>query len=79
MQIPDYTKGYHKIGTTYGLATRGTSATAPEQLYVYTGTDADRPILLHGWHGYHAAQRMELTKRQARELISLLLDAVLEA
>jgi hypothetical protein len=69
---------YHKIGTTYGLAQRKTSVTAPEQVYVYTGPDADRPVIVHGWVGYSIPQQMELTKRQARELIGLLLDAVLE-
>ena len=52
---------------------------APEQVYVYRGPDKDRPVIIHGWYGYRASVKCELTQRQAVELITLLVDAVLVA
>ena len=70
--------GYHKIGQTYGLAQRKMDDTAPEQVLVHVGPDADRPVIMHGWVGYRVPMKMELTYRQTRDLIGLLTDALFE-
>lgn len=71
--------GETKIGTTHGLAgtvNGDTGFRRPEQVYVYATDDAVRPIAIEGWVGYNIDQRLELTKRQAKDLIPLLLEAV---
>lgn len=72
--------GLTKIGTTVGLAAdtceRGGK---PEQVYVYIkDEDAVRPVLIEGWVGYGIDQKLQLTRRQAKELIPLLLEALLQ-
>lgn len=74
--------GETKIGTTFGLSGTGASGVRhmgprrPEQVYVYTNDDEHRPIAIEGWVGYSIDQRLELTARQAKELIPLLVEAV---
>lgn len=68
-----------KIGTTKGLAGTidGTNGPRrPEQVYVFMTEDDIRPIAIEGWVGYKIDQRLELTERQAKELLPLLIEAV---
>lgn len=68
-----------KIGTTFGLA-HPTDPGSPEQVYVYVAPeDRDRPIVVEGWVGYGVDSRLTLTRRQAQDLIPLLLSALLDA
>ncbi len=72
-------KNYTKIGTTRGLSQLGMSNDSPEQVYVWIDKDEDahRPILIEGWHGYQVPMKMLITRDQAKELIPVLLDAVI--
>ena len=63
------------VGATQGL-THPCSDTEPEQVYVYTQPDCDRPILIEGWKGYSVPQRLRLTKLQAHGLRDLLNEAL---
>lgn len=66
-----------QIGTTTGLAQSGCHENgAPEQVYVFVVEDDDRPIAVEGWVGYSIPQRLHLTRRQARELAPLLIEAL---
>lgn len=74
--------GLRRIGVSFGLSHPCPDEESPEQLYVFIDergegvANPDRPIWIEGWIGYGIPQRMKLTKRQARDLLPLLVDAV---
>lgn len=72
-------RSWTQVGTTFGLAA-GAAEGSPEQVYVFSADeDPDRPIVVEGWVGYGVDSRLNLTRRQAQDLIPLLVAAVLTA
>lgn len=66
-----------EIGATHGLS-NPSSDDEPEQVYVWiNNTDETRPIRIEGWVGYNIRQTMNLTRKQAQGLQSLLVEALL--
>ena len=65
-----------KVGVTVGLSQTCQRPNKPEQVYVYREDSIERPVTIEGWVGYERSQRMTFTRRQAKELIPLLLDAL---
>ena len=66
-----------KIGTSVGLVLP-CSKDEPEQIYVsiFKHDEEPRSILIENWYGYNVGSRMEITNKQAQELVGLLVKAV---
>lgn len=68
-----------RIGTTVGLVQTRDSRLDAEQVYVSrTGEDSStHDIEIDAWVGYSSVGKIRLTRRQAKELIPLLLDGLI--
>lgn len=69
-----------KLGTTHGVAASTCSRDLgrAEQLYVNLVDSDQHPIRIDAWVGYSSVAWMDITRRQATELIALLATAVAE-
>lgn len=65
-----------RVGVTYGLSQTGMADDAPEQVYVWTIEDENRPVVIEGWVGYRIPMQMRVTRDQATKMIGLLAEAL---
>lgn len=78
LMIGDTTHHVKRIGTTFGVAaiTCDRDSAKAEQVYVDIVDFPSHPVRVDAWVGYGIVGRMHLTKRQAKELAVLLIEAV---